>query len=142
MVPANWWLFEAEVSMRGMLVGAGAALGARAAILFAPMLTRGCLLSTDNGRGAREGLRMPVKTSLLKAGVLMLLLAAAMPALAQQIFSILTERSGTVPVDKSSTVVRAITVLIDPGQLSVENRRLRLIIFDNETLGNLTAPPF
>ncbi len=77
---------------------------------------------------------MLVKTSLLKAGVLMLLLAAAIPALAQQIFSVPTGRSGTLPVDKSSTVVRAINVLIDPGQLSAENRRLRLTIFDNGTL--------
>ena len=77
---------------------------------------------------------MHLKTSLLKAGVLSLLLAVAMPALGQRIFAEPTDRDGTVPVDKAPTVVRAMNVLIDTGQLAAKSRTLRMFIFDNKTL--------
>jgi len=80
---------------------------------------------------------MHLKTAWLKAAALMLLLAAAASAPARQAFVVPTTRDGTVEVDTSTTVVRAVHVLVDIKQLAAGSRSLRLIIFDRRTL-NLT----
>ena len=83
------------------------------------------------------------KSWLLRTGVVMLLLAVGTPISAQQpsagraeprTFVAPTDRKGTLPIDTSPTVVRAMNVLVDTRQLTAGRSNLRLIIFDNRPL--------
>jgi peptidyl-Asp metalloendopeptidase len=83
------------------------------------------------------------KSWLLKTAVAILLMVAGLPAMAEQPYSgrsepgafvAPTHRKGTVPKDESPTVIRAINVLADTGQLTAGSENLRLIIFDNRPL--------
>ena len=77
---------------------------------------------------------MQLNRAWLKLGALACFLALATPALGQEAFLKPTTQVGTLPEDKSATVVRAINVLAEVGQLEPNNRTLRIIVFDNRTL--------
>lgn len=77
---------------------------------------------------------MRLNGASLEVGALVLLLALATPALAQEAFLKPTDKQGTLPEDKSPTVVRAINVAGDVGQLNANNRSLRIVAFDNRIL--------
>ena len=67
-------------------------------------------------------------------GALALLLAFATPALAEAPLLKPTDRVGTLPVDTSPTVRRAINVMIDAVQLDGTSRRLTMVGFDHRNL--------
>jgi hypothetical protein len=73
---------------------------------------------------------MRLNSPSLEVGALVLLLTLGTPALAQEAFLRPTTSAGTLPEDKSPTVVRAINVVADVGQLNPNNRSLRMIAFD------------
>ena len=69
------------------------------------------------------------KSLWLRAGVLMLLLAAAMPSSAERPFVLPTLLKGTVPIDKAPTVVHATNVHVATEQLAAKRPRLKLVTF-------------
>ena len=76
---------------------------------------------------------MRLSGASLEVGALAFLLALGTSALAQETFVKPTDRVGTLPEDKSPTVVRAINVVADVDRLNATNRSLRMIAFENRT---------